>query len=59
MDETVRRHISTLTILHAVCTTALDAFNAADNLTDRELVADLEKMIERTRLAINAFSKDL
>jgi hypothetical protein len=59
MDETVRRHIATLTILHAVCTAALDAFNAPDNLTDRELVADLEKMIERTRLAMDAFSKDV
>jgi hypothetical protein len=57
MDETVQRHISTLTILQAVCTTALHAFNAA-NLADRELVADLERMIERTGLAINAFAND-
>jgi hypothetical protein len=54
MDERVRRHISTLTILHAVCTTALEAFCAADDLIDRQLVADLEKIVERTRLEIKA-----
>ena len=59
MDETVRRHIGTLTILHAVCTTALEAFYAADELIDRQLVADLEKMVERTRLEIKAFTEPL
>lgn len=38
-----------LTILHAACKTALDAFYAAENSVDTELVADLEKMVERTR----------
>jgi hypothetical protein len=59
MDETVRRHISTLTILNAVCTTALEAFYAADKLIDRQLVADLEKMVERTRLEIKACAENL
>jgi len=37
-----------LTILHAAASTALDAFRAADNPIDSELVADLERMVERT-----------
>ena len=46
-----------LTILHAACKTALEAFHAADNLIDRELVVDLEKMVERTRLELETFAK--
>ena len=49
MDENVRQQVSMLTILHAACKTALDAFYAADNAVDTALVADLEKMVERTR----------
>ena len=41
-----------LTILYASASTALDHFRAADNPVDHELVADLEKMVERTRLEI-------
>ena len=41
-----------LRILHAACLTALDAFHAADNPVDAELVADLERMVERTRLEL-------
>lgn len=48
MDEKVRQQVSMLTILHAACKTALDAFYAADNPVDTELLADLEKMAERT-----------
>lgn len=46
-----------LMILHAACRTALEAFHAADNLIDRQLVVDLEKMVERTRLEIETFAK--
>jgi hypothetical protein len=52
MDESLRQHISMLTILHAACKTALDAFYAADNPVDNELIADLEKMVERTRVEL-------
>ena len=38
-----------LRILYGACTAALDAFHAADNPVDEELVADLEKMVDRTR----------
>jgi hypothetical protein len=48
-----------LQILHAACKTALDAFYAADNLIDRELILDLEKMVVRTRLELDAFAKAL
>ncbi|HEV3484917.1 MAG TPA: hypothetical protein VG106_05890 [Vicinamibacterales bacterium] len=37
-----------LRILYAASATALDAFRAADNPVDAELVADLERMVERT-----------
>jgi len=46
-----------LTILHAACTTALEAFHATDNAIDRELISDLEKMVERTRLEIENLAK--
>jgi hypothetical protein len=38
-----------LTILHAASSTALDAFRAAGNPVDEQLLADLERMVERTR----------
>jgi hypothetical protein len=45
-----------LRIRHASCTTALDAFRAADNPVDAELVLDLERMVERTRLELERFA---
>ena len=47
-----------LTILLATCETAVQAFQAADNPIDAELVADLEKMVERTRKQIDALKVD-
>lgn len=38
-----------LAILLATCEHTLQAFQAADNVLDTELVQDLERMIERTR----------
>ena len=52
MDADYRQQVSMLRILHAACSTALDAFHAADNPVDGQLVADLEKMVERTRLEL-------
>ena len=37
-----------LRILYGACAAALDAFRAADNPVDAQLVADLEAMVERT-----------
>jgi hypothetical protein len=59
MDEKVWLQVNMLKILHAACKTALDAFYAADNLIDRELILDLEKMVARTRLELDAFAKAL
>jgi hypothetical protein len=52
MDRDFQQQVSMLRILHAACWTALDAFRAADNPVDAELVADLEKMVERTRVEL-------
>jgi hypothetical protein len=37
-----------LRILYGACAAALDAFRAADNPVDEQLVADLETMMART-----------
>jgi hypothetical protein len=41
-----------LRILYGACETALDAFRAADNPVDRQLVTDLEGLVTRTRVEI-------
>jgi len=38
-----------LRILYGACAAALDAFRAANNAVDAQLVADLETMVERTQ----------
>lgn len=43
-----------LTMLQSVCEQAVTAFHAADNPVDDGLVGDLERMVERTRLEIEA-----
>jgi hypothetical protein len=43
------QHLSMLRILYGASAAALDAFRATDNPIDRELVGDLERMVERTR----------
>ena len=47
--EMSARERSMLKILLATCETTRDALTAADNAVDKELLADLERMIERTR----------
>ena len=54
VSDTQKR--SMLTILLAACETTLDTFQA-DNQLDRELLADLERVIERTRGELEAFPK--
>lgn len=46
-----------LTILLATCETSLQAFRAADNPIDGELVEDLERMVVRTRQELEALVK--
>ena len=47
--EMAARERSMLKILLATCETTRDAFTAADNAVDEQLLADLERMIQRTR----------
>jgi hypothetical protein len=51
------REAAMLTILLATCETALQAFEAADNPIDVELMADLERMVERTRAELEALAR--
>ena len=53
MQADTQQQLSMLRILNATASTALDAFQAADNPIDAQLVVDLEKMVERTRLEID------
>jgi hypothetical protein len=46
-----------LRILQAACATAVDAFRAADTPLDRQLLIDLEQMVERTRAELERLSK--
>jgi hypothetical protein len=50
--ELSARERSMLRILLATCETTRDALTAADNAVDEELLADLERMIERTRVEL-------
>ena len=43
------QQLAMLHILYGASTTALNAFRAADNPIDEQLVADLETMVVRTR----------
>jgi hypothetical protein len=53
------QHLAMLRILYGACSTALDAFRAADNPVDDQLVNDLEAMIERTKGEIERFTAHL
>jgi hypothetical protein len=54
-----QQQLSMLRILYGTCAAALDAFRAADNAVDAQLVADLEKMVERTRLEAESMAERL
>ena len=56
MKVDTQQQLSMLRILWATSSTALDAFHAADNPIDQQLVVDLEAMVERTRLEIERLS---
>jgi hypothetical protein len=43
------QQLSMLRILYGASAAALDAFRAADNPVDAELLADLERVVERAR----------
>ena len=48
-----------LHILYGACSAALNAFRAADNPIDEELVRDLEAMVERTQGEIERLATTL
>jgi len=48
-EPDVEQQLAMLRILYGACATALDAFRAANNAVDAQLVADLEAMVERTQ----------
>jgi hypothetical protein len=52
-------HLAMLRILYGACASALDAFRAADNPVDEQLVVDLETMVERTKREIERLSARL
>lgn len=49
MAADTHQHLAMLRILYGACSAALDAFRAADNPVDEQLVVDLEKMVARTQ----------
>lgn len=51
--------IAMLRILLATCETTLQTLHAADNPVDSDLVADLERMIGRTRDELTKLVADL
>jgi hypothetical protein len=59
MATDTQQHLSMLQILYGACAAALDAFRAADNPVDDQLVADLQTMLERTKGEIERLSAHL
>jgi hypothetical protein len=53
------KHLAMLRILYGACAAALDAFRAADNPVDEQLIADLEVMVERTKAEIERLTAHL
>lgn len=48
MATDAAQQLAMLRILYGACSAALDAFHAADNPVDEQLVRDLESMVTRT-----------
>jgi hypothetical protein len=59
MPADTHKHLAMLRILYGACAAALDAFRAADNPVDEQLVVDLETMVERTKIEIERLSAKL
>jgi hypothetical protein len=51
--ESEQQHLAMLHILYGACSAALNAFRAANNPVDEELVSDLETMVVRTQSEID------
>jgi hypothetical protein len=57
MASDTPQHLAMLRILYGACSAALDAFRAADNPVDRQLVADLGSMMTRTHGEIERLTR--
>jgi len=53
------QQLAMLHILYGACSAALNAFRAADNPVDEELVRDLEMMVTRTQGEIEKLAAHL
>ena len=59
IEASTPQELAMLRILYGACAAALDAFRAADNPVDEQLVADLEAMLERTKGEIERLTAHL
>lgn len=59
IEATASQELAMLRILYGACVAALDAFRAAGNPVDEQLVVDLEGMVTRTRGEIERLSARL
>jgi hypothetical protein len=59
IEAGTHKQLAMLRILYGACAAARDAFRAADNPVDEELVADLEAVVERTKGEIERLSAHL
>jgi hypothetical protein len=59
MAADTHKHLAMLRILYGACAAALEAFRAADNPGDEQLIIDLENMVERTRGEIDRLTAHL
>jgi hypothetical protein len=59
MAADTHKHLAMLRILYGACAAALDAFRAADNPVDAQLIVDLETMVGRTRGEIERLTAHL
>ena len=58
-DESGQQHLAMLHILYGACSAALNAFRAANNPVDEELVLELDRMIVRTQGEIERLVAEL
>lgn len=49
-----RDHFTMLTMLHAICEEALTRFRSTDSRIGQELIPDLQKLVECTRIEIDS-----
>jgi hypothetical protein len=58
-EADAQQHLAMLRILYGACAAALDAFRAANNAVDAQLVIDLEAMVERTQGEIERLAAEV